>query len=920
MKQSIHTAILLIILMPFSLSIAQVFDISQLEELQGLQGLQGQKQEQSETPLSVVERAQQARSEQRKDKESLENEAENFGYTGRSDFIVSPKSKTIQIPLKFFGYDYFIDAPTTFAPVTDIPIPPDYTLGPGDEIKIILFGNKNKQYTLQVTRDGDIFLPEIGPISVAGLTFLDLKETMQQIVDNQIIGTKISLTLGALRSINIFVLGEAAQPGMYTVSSLSTLTNAIFTSGGIKTTGSLRNIELKRNGQLLSSFDFYNLLLDGDTSDDVRLMTGDVIFVPPITKTIGIAGEVKRPGIYELKADETAEDLINFAGTLKPKADLSSIEIQRVDSMGNGFNLTNFDLNQSSFSDLFLENGDILTIQPVVDKMGKAILLSGHIQKPGFYPWREGMTLLDVVSSTEDLLPMTDMNYVLIKRENEFNQSYEILQFDLEELFSISESKNNAVLKEKDEIVFFPVLLTANLINVKLIEDGYDNVDEMQRLIYIRKSFADTSRSEALLAKRVRNNESSIPDSASTSTLTDDLRNMEESKFFQYTIHNYCELPQELVKTIMDGASDDTITKYCRRQLLDPIIALLKQQGTPEKNVQIITVYGNVEYTGQYPLTRRATLEDALKASGGLKEASYLEEIEITRRELNGKEFRLSSTSTSLKGDINPILLQSLDSITVKKLSSDIKTARIQGEVFFPGEYPIRPNETLQSLVHRAGGIKDTASINSAVFQRENLKQLELDRLKQLQKEMRRNVVLSQQYPSAPGESPVLNIGALNTILETDLESMDDSQLLGRLVIDLEAIINNQDDGVILEDKDMLTIPKIRQVISVVGEVYVPNSHIFREDLRFKDYLDLSGGPTDYADVNSAYIIKSDGSITRIANTNSRFFRTNSSSITPGDMIVLPIKIDQFSALTATTEITQIVYQMALAAAAVNSF
>ena len=265
----------------------------------------------------------------KKDGDDSEDEELGFGFKGNG-FLVGPESKPKNAKLKNFGYDYFSEMPTAYAPVTDIPIPLDYILGPGDEIKLILFGNVNKKYTLNVNRDGEIFLPELGPLSVAGLTFSDLKKTTQQIVDNQLIGTQVNLTLGTLRSINIFILGSAMQPGMYTVSSLSTLTNAIFLSGGIKNNGSLRNIQLKRSGNVITNYDFYDLLLNGDTSKDLRLMSGDVIFIPPAIKKVGIRGAVERPAIYELVNDETAEDLIKYAGTLKANASLNSIEIERI--------------------------------------------------------------------------------------------------------------------------------------------------------------------------------------------------------------------------------------------------------------------------------------------------------------------------------------------------------------------------------------------------------------------------------------------------------------------------------------------------------------------------------------------------------------------------------------------------------------
>ena len=209
-------------------------------------------------------------------------------------------------------------------------------LGPGDEFDIRLYGSTNTTWEMIVSKLGDIFLPGIGPLFVTGKTFEEVSQTIEDIIINQMVGTSVEVSMGDLRSIEIFVLGEATQPGMYTISSLTTLTNALFDSGGMNVTGSLRNIQLKRKGKVISTLDFYDLLLKGDTSKDVGMKRGDVIFIPPIAKTAGVAGEVVRPGIYELKEDETLEDLIRFAGNLKPKADIAGAEIRRVSSTGNG--------------------------------------------------------------------------------------------------------------------------------------------------------------------------------------------------------------------------------------------------------------------------------------------------------------------------------------------------------------------------------------------------------------------------------------------------------------------------------------------------------------------------------------------------------------------------------------------------------
>ena len=205
--------------------------------------------------------------------------------------------------------------------MSDIQVPVDYIVGPGDTLVIQLYGNEPATYELTVERDGRINFPKIGPIMVSGMTFDAARDAIEQHVSKQLIGTRVSVTMGDLRSIRVFVLGEAQKPGSYTVSGLSTMTNALFVSGGVKKIGSLRNIQLKRDGRLVSTLDLYDLLLHGDTSGDHQLLPGDVIFIPPIGNTVSVYGAVRRPAIYELKNEKTAEQAIELAGGLLPDAD-----------------------------------------------------------------------------------------------------------------------------------------------------------------------------------------------------------------------------------------------------------------------------------------------------------------------------------------------------------------------------------------------------------------------------------------------------------------------------------------------------------------------------------------------------------------------------------------------------------------------
>lgn len=245
--------------------------------------------------------------------------------------LVADETKKDQ-GLKRFGYDLFAGQPTTFAPVSDIPVPPNFVIGPNDSVTVMLFGKQSATYQLTVQRDGTILFPELGPIAVAGLTFSDMQALLQKRIANQMIGVEAAISMGTLRNIRVFVLGDAWKPGSYTVSALSTVTNALFVSGGIKETGSLRNIEIKRDGKLIGRLDLYELLMKGDTSSDMRLQQGDVIFIPPVGATASVDGQIYRSAVYEFKSGETVGDLLAMSGGLKPDAYADKAILDRVDA------------------------------------------------------------------------------------------------------------------------------------------------------------------------------------------------------------------------------------------------------------------------------------------------------------------------------------------------------------------------------------------------------------------------------------------------------------------------------------------------------------------------------------------------------------------------------------------------------------
>ncbi|HDH05848.1 MAG TPA: hypothetical protein ENH01_09080, partial [Nitrospirae bacterium] len=233
----------------------------------------------------------------------------------------------ISTDLKPFGYKFFSRAVAKpLAPRKDIPVSPDYIIGPGDEVKMLFWGRVNAQYSLVVNKDGEITIPRIGPLQVAGMRFDEMRNYLTDQA-NKIIGAKINVTLGMMKSIQVFVLGEARSPGSYALGSFSTITNAILASGGPTEIGSLRNIQLKRNDKAIVVMDFYDFLLKGDKTQDSILQSGDVIFIPTTGPLVGIAGNVKRPAIYELKNGYDLMNLFNMAGGVTPGAYTQQIQV-----------------------------------------------------------------------------------------------------------------------------------------------------------------------------------------------------------------------------------------------------------------------------------------------------------------------------------------------------------------------------------------------------------------------------------------------------------------------------------------------------------------------------------------------------------------------------------------------------------------
>jgi protein involved in polysaccharide export with SLBB domain len=724
--------------------------------------------------------------------------------------------------LQAFGYDIFEPNETGFDPQLTGPVPPDYVLGPGDTVRIQLFGNVNGIYEIDVTRDGVLNIPEIGPVTVASLSFSEFREDVNRRVREMLIGTQVSVTMGQLRTIRIFVLGDVNRPGSYVVDSLATISSALYRSGGISRVGSLRDIHLKRGGTTTARLDLYDLFLHGDTSGDSRLQPGDVIFVSPVGPQVSVSGAVKRPAIYETRGKASIRDVIEMAGGLLPQAYPDGARLERIESGAQRVVIA-VDADSASAGTANVLAGDLLVIPTVLPDLERAVTLAGHVYRAGPYEWRDGMRLVDLIGTANAVKQGGDLDYVLIRREDPVNHSVSVVSSNLRTALAEPGSGANLALQPRDTVHVFNLA-------------------------------------------------------------------------------------------------------FGRQRAIQPILEELLLQSRIGEPYAEVSITGQVKASGSYPMEPGMRVSDLIRAGGNLAEQAYTLRAEVARYGVVNDEYRNTEVidvdlDSILRGDVSAdFLLQEHDNLRISKLPDwdTLWAVLIEGEVKFPGEYRIRQGETLRSIVNRAGGLTDEAFPEGAIFLREALRKREQDQIETLARRLEADLTSQSLESDGAASSEIMSTG------RSLLAQLRSTEAVGRLVINLqgqtdgESMANLAGD-VELREGDVLLVPKRAQEITVIGESQQNASHLYRPDLSRDDYIDLSGGLTRRADKKLIYVVRASGAI--VAEGGSKFFgRSSSTNILPGDTIVVPLKTDRKPPLELWGSVTQILYQAAIAIAAVDSF
>jgi protein involved in polysaccharide export with SLBB domain len=756
----------------------------------------------------------------------------------------------------------------------DLPVGPDYIVGPGDGLSIDLWGGVSQRFFRTVDREGRISLPEAGPVLVSGKSLADVQQNLQQILRTQFRDVSTEVSLARLRTIRVYEVGDVANPGAYDISSLSTPLNALFAAGGPTPKGSLRIVKHYRGAQLVQVVDLYDLLLHGVKGDMARLDNGDTVLVPPVGPQVTVEGMVRRPAIYELKDEKNLAAVLELAGGLLPTAALRHIEVQRlvahdkqtmlsldIPNAGDTADVT------KKLEDFEIRDGDRIRIFPIASYNQDAIYLDGHVLRPGRYSYSQNMRVKDVIGSYQDLLPEPAANYAEIIRLNAPDFHPTVESFDL--ALALSDPAQSPVLHPMDTIRIFSRFDFENPPAVSVWGD-------------VRDPGTYPTSGQIRLADAVYLAGGLAPDAQK-----------EDAQVFRY-------LPDGKFKIFSVDLSQALAGDPTQNVLLQPRDRLLIHRNPDAVEPATVYIQGEVVRPGRYPLTTNMSAADLIQVGGGLKPSANTDTADLTHFEydsamvLTGQHESISISATLAKDNKSSITVHNGDVLTVRQLPgwNDLGASiRVQGEVKNPGTYGIRPGERLSSILERAGGFQPAAYPYGTVLRRVQVRELEVRNQDQMILRVKDEQSNLELLPETDPDKKRAKDTALQQ-WQTALEQLSSNPPSGRLAIRISTDIQqwkNTTADVEVRAGDAIEIPKKPSYVMITGQVYNPTAVSYRARKSAQWYLSQSGGATQLANKKAIFVIRADGSV--LGSRQGLFSGDSlSAELRPGDTVVVPEK------------------------------
>lgn len=764
--------------------------------------------------------------------------------------------------LQIYGEDLFRHVPSTFAPSDQIPVPPDYVIGPDDELRVRIWGQISFSGDLRVDRSGNIYLPQVGTVQVAGLPFSDVDQHLRAAIAKIYRNFDLSVEIGQIRSMQIYVSGQGRRPGAYTISSLSSLVDALFASGGPSPQGSLRHILLKREGKTITDFDLYALLIQGDKSKDVRLLPEDVIFMPPAGPEVAITGSVRDPAIYELRSGDTVGDLVEMAGKTTAVVSNSRITLERVEDHQQR------DVIQVDFDAIGLatklEDGDIVRIDPIIPAYTKVVTLRGNVANPGRFSWHAGMRLSDLIPDVDSLesrdywwkrshlgLPSPEFEPgVSTLGENQYQNRYPN-QYQYQNQTRNQNQTQNQIQSQQN---------TTSLLGG--VQPQTQNVYPETSNLTPQQALTEALTPQDQTPTDFSVDQSNLPiQRGSNSTIASELG--------QPTVNGTAQAPQRNRVTLPNNQID---WSYAVIERVDP---------------------------------------NSLKPS---LIAFDLGKLVLDHDASANLELQPGDTVTIFsQADIR------------EPIEHQVKYVDLEGEFVHPGYYSVKPGETLRDVVVRAGGLTPQAFLYGSEFTRESTRKLQQQRLddyvRSLTLDAERGTQELAVSPSA--SSNTSDVAASQQMTLQMIARLSRISATGRIVLRFNVGNSSVEDipAIGLENGDRFIVPFAPADVNVVGAVYDQNSFLFRPGRTLDFYVRLAGGANRNADWRHAFLVRADGSVISHSHSGESGFWKQSFTdlkLNPGDTIVVPEKTLRPTALRSFIDWSTVFSQLALGAAYVS--
>jgi protein involved in polysaccharide export with SLBB domain len=816
------------------------------------------------------------------------------------DLYVQAPSRN-SVPQRF-GAQVFRDGlkDMRFIPM-DLPVGPDYVVGPGDSLSIDMWGGVSTRFVRMVDRQGRLALPEAGPVEVSGKTLGDVQQLVQKALATEYRDTSADVSVARLRTVRVYVVGEVGEPGAYDISSLSTPLNALVAAGGVTQRGSLRALKHFRGRQLLEEVDAYDLLLHGETPDAKRLENGDTLMIPSMGPQVTITGMVRRPAIYELHDEKTLADALDLAGGILPAATLKHVEVQRLDAHEKRTMLS-LDLSADGGSEAQLaafkiKDGDEIHIFPIAPYNQDTIYLQGHVLRPGKYAYHDGMKLTDIVASYKDLLPEPAAHYGEIIRLNPPDFRPVVVSFDLES--ALKDPAAGPDLKPLDTVRLFsrfdfepaPTVSVGGAVRAP---GTYQTAGQI------------SLRDAVFLAGGLTHNAS-----------------LDSAQLFRVNLDGTSRIFSVSLREAMAGNAADNI-------LLQPRDRLLIHRNSLSVDASTVEITGEVAKPGRYPYTGNMHAADLILAAGGLKRSADPVSADLTRYAAAGgpaQDFRISLESILNGNATEDVPLHGGDVLAIRQLPGwkDIGASmRVSGEVMHSSTYGIQPGEKLSSVLERAGGFTSHAYPYGALLMRRDVREIELKSQMDMINRLKAEKVQLKALPEADIDQKNAKLTAISQT-DATLEELATHQPVGRVVIRIDKDINkwrNTSEDVPLVDGDVLIVPKNTDTVLVTGQVFNPTAVSLQPGHSARWYLSQGGGMTPMADKKGVFVIRADGSVISAKNNGGGLWMGDplSAALRPGDTVVVPEKAPKIGGPNWTTVIqaAQLASSVALAVAYIH--